>query len=1063
MEQQAANRLLDLVGRSNEIASIERAIASLQAGRGHVMMFSGEPGIGKSTLARFAADGAAAASIPVYLGFAWEAGGAPAYWPWTQLLTSLVNEQQPAARLTAGLEQLLPASGSTPHNTGLQPNQARFQLLEAVRRLLEETSAQTPLVLVLEDLHAADSDSVNLLHYVARHILSMPVLLIGTFREIEARAMPAAEPLWLTCRDAEVLKPERLGENDVRDYLAAHGEPTPGDADVKALHRTTEGNPLFLTELVGLMSRHDEFADRLPASVQQVIRQQIALLPVATASLMGTAAILGREFRRSSLAVISGLDKNDIESRLAPALETGLLRKTPRLTYRFSHALHCDVLYQDIDSSDRLLLHRRYADHLRELIERGDRDRWVELAEHLAAAGDDQRDAEIAAWRQAAKRAFERLAFEDAVASLQKALSAFGEGPRYQPADRYALLLECAEASLLTGDTRRGFRYCRDAFDIAKTLGDARLMSAAALTWGGAIVVAKVDKELIAALEECLAALGDDETALCARVQARLAGALQPALDPSGPMDMAREAIALARTCDDDCVMYEVLKSAIAALMDFAPADERLPLNEEFGALAKKFGDVPGRFRSRIRLMIDTCEVSDRDRMDAVIDECHEIAERIGLPHYRWRAASARAMQATMDGEFKRALSLLEAAQQYADEYGDVEAMAALPLQHFAILIETDCDGVWSLRQIEARLEDAYAAGMAEARTFIEPFIASYSKAQDGARAMLANTQVVERTFLGRDRYSMCRLGEMAVAAGDTDIAGRAYEILLPYADSCATLGLMGSSCTGPTAWTIGLLAASLDRVEDALAMLQRALGIAEAMRAPPWIARIHRSIADVARRNGSAELAVEHEAAADRLFDQLRLRQCRAVGPEAEDAARPVPAATATFEIRRNGDFYEVSYAGETATLRQSKGLDMLAMLVARPDTEVHVLDLIGGSAVQGQSDASPALDAKARSEYESRLSDLREEIEEAESFGDAARADAAREEIDFISRELSRAFGLGGRARRPGGDAERARVNVRRRLKDAISRVGEQSERTGRYLENTIKTGTYCRYSPM
>ena len=166
---------------------------------------------------------------------------------------------------------------------------------------------------------------------------------------------------------------------------------------------------------------------------------------------------------------------------------------------------------------------------------------------------------------------------------------------------------------------------------------------------------------------------------------------------------------------------------------------------------------------------------------------------------------------------------------------------------------------------------------------------------------------------------------------------------------------------------------------------------------------------------------------------------------------------------ICRNGDIYEVSYAGETATLRRSKGLDMLSILVASPDTDVHVLDLSGGSAVRGQADAGPALDAKARSEYETRLGDLREELEEAESFGDTARADVAREEIDFLSRELSRAFGLGGRARRQGADAERARVNVRRRLKDAISRVGEQCKSTGRYLENTIKTGIYCRYTPM
>lgn len=1064
MVKSSPNATSELVGRSVEIAAVDRAIAALKQGSGHVMMFSGEPGIGKSALARLAMRRAASASISVYCGFAWESGGAPAYWPWTQLLTSLVNEREPAAAQVAGLRQLLAGSDNEPDEAALQPQQARFRLLEAVRRLLNDSANAAPMVVVLEDLHAADSDSINLLHYVARHVVSMPVLIIGTFREIEARAMPAAEALWLTCRDAEVLQLDRLGEDDVRDYLAAHAEARADDANVEALHRVTEGNPLFLTELIGLISKNDEVGARLPTSVQQVIRQQIDLLPAETTSLMGAASLLGREFDASSLSVMAELEVADVESRLEPALEAGLLVRTSSGTIRFNHKLHRDILHHDVDHSDRLLLHRRYADHLQRLIDRGDRNHWEELARHLAAAGDDRRDAAISAWRQAAKRSITRLAFEDAVGSLQKALNAFGEGPRYQPADRYALLLECAEASLLTGDTRRGFRYCREAFDIAKALEDAGLMSEAALTWGSAIVVAKVDQDMVAALEECLTRLGDEDTALRARVQARLAGALQPAPDPTVPMDMAREAIALARTCDDERIMYEVLKSAIAALMDFATPDERRPLNEEFGVLAKKFGDVPGRFRSRIRLMIDTCEVADRNAMDAVVDECHDIAERIGLPHYRWRAASARAMQATMDGDFARALSLLDTAQRRADEYGDLEAQVTLPLQQFAILVEFDGDGVLTLQQIEARLEDAYAAGMAGARNFVTPFIASYSEAQDAARAMLANDQLVERTFRGCDRYSLCRLGEMAIAAGDTDIAGRVYDILLPHADECATAGLMGSSCMGPTAWTLGLLAASLGRNDDALLMLRKALSVAESMRASPWIGRINRDLADVARLTGQNGLAAGHEAEAVRLFEKLGLRPARSVPQDAGgESLSPRATPSGNFQIRRKGDSYEIRYAGESATLRKSKGLEMLARLLARPDTDIHVLDLSGASAVRGQADAGPALDAKARGQYESRLADLRDELEEAETFGDHSRADAAREEIEFISRELSRAFGLGGRARRQGAAAERARVNVRRRLKDAITRVGEQSERAGRYLENTIKTGRYCRYTPM
>jgi len=95
--------------------------------------------------------------------------------------------------------------------------------------------------------------------------------------------------------------------------------------------------------------------------------------------------------------------------------------------------------------------------------------------------------------------------------------------------------------------------------------------------------------------------------------------------------------------------------------------------------------------------------------------------------------------------------------------------------------------------------------------------------------------------------------------------------------------------------------------------------------------------------------------------------------------------------------------------------------------------------------------------------VSELQEELEDAMQMGDTPRAESVRDELEFISRELSRAFGLGGRERPQAKAAERARVNVRRRIKDAINRIDQQIPGAGRYLENTVKTGSYCRYTPM
>jgi hypothetical protein len=128
-------------------------------------------------------------------------------------------------------------------------------------------------------------------------------------------------------------------------------------------------------------------------------------------------------------------------------------------------------------------------------------------------------------------------------------------------------------------------------------------------------------------------------------------------------------------------------------------------------------------------------------------------------------------------------------------------------------------------------------------------------------------------------------------------------------------------------------------------------------------------------------------------------------------------------------------------------------------------VLDLMGAS--QGDSpvdagDSGEVLDEKARRDYRRRLESLRGQVEEAESMNDLAGAEAAREEIEQLSAELSRAFGLGGRARRAGSNVERARVNVQRRLKHAIERIAGECPAAGKHLEWAIRTGSFCSYRP-
>jgi hypothetical protein len=178
----------------------------------------------------------------------------------------------------------------------------------------------------------------------------------------------------------------------------------------------------------------------------------------------------------------------------------------------------------------------------------------------------------------------------------------------------------------------------------------------------------------------------------------------------------------------------------------------------------------------------------------------------------------------------------------------------------------------------------------------------------------------------------------------------------------------------------------------------------------------------------------------------------------------RPAPAPE-SFAMRREGDVWAIEHGGATVRLRDSRGLQVLARLVESPGHELHVLQLAAAAADDGEldrGDAGQVLDATAVQRYRARLLELREELDEAESFSDAGRSERARDEIEMLTAELARAVGLGGRMRRAGGAAERARTTVQKRLRDAIRRIGDQLPELGTYLDGAVRTGTFCVYAP-
>ena len=199
-----------LLGRAIDLEAIDQALASAAAGRGALLLVAGEPGIGKTRLADAFEDRARTCGFSVHWGRAWETGGAPPYWPWAQILGSIAAEPGlAAAGVPAALEPILSAEKV---GQVVDAGQARFRLFEGAASLLRVAGGKTPRALILDDVHAADPSSLELLRFVARTLRGMPVALLATYRDVEARLQPGTrDALSRIARDGTVLPDEAAG------------------------------------------------------------------------------------------------------------------------------------------------------------------------------------------------------------------------------------------------------------------------------------------------------------------------------------------------------------------------------------------------------------------------------------------------------------------------------------------------------------------------------------------------------------------------------------------------------------------------------------------------------------------------------------------------------------------------------------------------------------------------------------------------------------------------------------------------------------------------------------
>lgn len=966
-----------LFGRERELSVARRRLDAALGGAGSVLLVSGEPGIGKSALARSIADAGCSAGMRVACGRAWEVGGAPAYWPWNQALSDI------------GLE-LGALLGDA---SGEMAQAHRLVAFDRVARALRKIASEQPLVLVLDDLHAADRASIELLVFLARTIASARVLVVVTTREVELTSKAdVAELVGKIAREGEHLALRRLDEGALSEWLVSVGQA----ASVRDVLRVTDGNPLFVAEALRLGIA--QFHRVSGGGVAAVIAEHLTRLPERTRAVLAAAAVIGRDAPMHEVARVVDAPLEEVEAHAHEAVRAGVLAPGDRVL--FSHVLLRDALYASIEPSRRRTLHARVAEHAAA----------PELAAHhlLEARADAARVIPIVV--AAADAAMRRHAVESALELVARA--------RELVDDRSSLALDLivAEADMRAGRVEDARARCVACADRAIELGDAAALARAALTYGLELISGRVDPVMIRLLERALALLGEEPSDTRARVLARLAAAKTPPRsddEAAEAIAMARTAMTLARASRDPLTLLYCMRFAASAFGPAIDTPERHAFIEELMSLARQRNDELGMAQTWGFYCAHLAETGRLDEAEREVVAYAELMERLPLPAMKWRVYATRASLAAFKGSFAEARALGETMRRIAREHGagpglfawallqlslascqrDVSALAAVDTELLAIVSAVPNFAPW------AAMIHALLGRREQARAALEPVL----RFPRGFPWLIAG-------------------GEAATILGDPDIAKGLYEALLPERMRGRFFwGPAGVFPLGPTSRVLGELAHLAGRDDEARTHLDEAEAQCRSVGAVPLL-----------------ELTL-------RARERLK--------------TRPNPPSTA-LTLTREGDVWLVSSSdGARARIKHGKGLEYLEQLVANANRALHVLSLVGAD----DGDAGPMLDERAKASYRGRVSDLEDALAEAERNGDAGRAARARDELDALADELARAVGLGGRDRLAASNAERARINVQRRLKDVIKRIHAEEPRLARYLEATIRTGTYCGYFPV
>ena len=850
------SRESDFIGRQPELAVLAAAWDDALSGRGPMVMLAGEPGIGKTRLAQALVTHAESLGAQVLWGWCYEHAGAPPYWPYVQPIRAYIESADPGqlsaqigpggpaiAEIVPELREKIPGLGQP---AAVEPEQARFRLFDSLATFLKNVAQSQPLLFVVDDLHWADSASLLMLEFLVREIAASPLLVLGAYRDVEVTGShPLAQTLGNLVRERHFRRVQLGGltQQEVGEFVeASKGVTLPGDA-LRTIHSRTEGNPLFLNEVVDLIDpeqimENRAWADIIPDGVRDAIGRRLGRLSETCNQVLGTASVIGREFDFPLLRTLdSGIGADGVLEALGEALDAKVIETLPPAVdrYQFGHGLIQQVLYGELSPIRRLRAHASIGETLEQMHQTDLAVHAADLARHFAEAGSILGPEKLARYSlMAGERALAAYAYEDALRHFEKGLAArnvsLSGTQTASDEEAAALLFGLARAQAATferqqlgeafGTLRRAFEYYFDAGNVALAVAAAEYPIGAP-----GFQIPGVAELLTRALK-----LVPDDSHEAGRLLSRFGGIDGVRYDVDN--DLEREqalgrALAIAQREGDAGLETRTLIYTGRLVRRLCRYQEGLEMFLQAASLARRINDLHSEMVAYYWASLAHSNLGDLKGMKQTSAAGLHAAER--LQERPWLAVSlwSSQMAAKLAGHWQASL-----------DYGD-RGLTVSPREcrilYTQVLVGYE---VGDFDQAEAsleKLEDAMrqtSPGPNAEYSFVScviPMVASITGNSDRLDvAKEAIQAVLSQMYTGANsefiHFAQTGLGLVAVIEGNAEAAQEQYATLEPLRGILLTLGGMANDrLLGLLSQTIGDLEQAEAHFEDALAFCRKA------------------------------------------------------------------------------------------------------------------------------------------------------------------------------------------------------------------------------------------------